>query len=106
MITIMESSNTNILKTILYLLLFPITGIITTIKEFSGKDFGDFMENWGVYLLFLVTWCAAVGVICIIIYQLIVDTAITCCILFIIIVIAFFIVGLPYLIYKIIKWKK
>lgn len=106
MITIMESSNTNILKTILYLLLFPITGIITTIKEFRGKDFGDFMEDWGVYLLFLLTWCTAVGVICVIIYHLIVDTAITCCIIFIVIVIAFFIVGLPYLIYKNIKWKK
>lgn len=111
MITIMESSNTNILKTILYLLLFPVTGIVTTIKdfkrrEFVGKDFGDFMEEWGLYLLLLPFWCAAIGIICTIIYHLIVNTAITCCIIFTVIVIAFFIIGLPYLIYKNIKWEK
>lgn len=102
----MESSNTNILKTILYLLLFPITGIITTIKEFRGKDFEDFMDDWGVYLLFLVTWCAVIGIICAIIYHLIVNTAITCFIIFIIVTITSFVFGVPYLIYKIIKWKK
>ena len=91
---------------LLYLLLFPITGIITLIKEFRGKDFGDFMDEWGIYLLFLLLWCTAIGLIALFIYHLIVNTAITCTIICIVIAIAFVIVGIPYLIYKNVKWKK
>jgi len=59
------------LKTVTKILFFPITGFHFLITECKNDDYQNFYTEWFCYLLNVITWCACVAIIGIIIWGLI-----------------------------------
>ena len=101
----MSDETKNKIKLIFYILFYPICGFFKVLKECKGKDFSDFMEEWGYYILGVTFWICGVFVSGLIVYGLkyqfyqiilpfsLISSAI------------FFTVVLPYIIHKLINRK-
>ena len=93
------------IKLIFYILFYPICRFFEILKECKGKDFMDFMDEWGYYLLGLTFWIFGVSGITLLIHGLkynFVQTIIPICFISAAI---FFIIILPYIIHKLVNRK-
>ena len=87
------------------ILFFPITGLILFIKANKGCDFETFMDEWSVYLLFLVGWILIVGLIGLAIWGIIYNLVETLIVIGVILGILFLFLGIPYIVYRIANLK-
>lgn len=89
----------------LKLLFFPITGFHYLIKECKNDNYECFFSEWFVYVLMVITWCACIAIISIIIWGLIYhfDATILPVSLTVGVIFIFFI--LPIIIHKLINKK-
>lgn len=91
--------------TILFIIFYPFAGLYMTCKDCEGRRFDSFMDDWGYYLLFTFFWILGMGTISLIVYGFMYHFIETIIPVGIIGGIIFFIVGLPYIIYKIANRK-
>ena len=101
----MSDVTKNELKLIFYILFYPICRFFEILKECKGKDFSDFIEEWGYYILGVNFWICGVFVSGLIVYglkyqfhQIIIPFSFCSSVIF-------FTVVLPYIIHKIINRK-
>ena len=93
------------IKLIFYILFYPICGFFEILKECKGKDFLDFMDVWGYYILGLIFWICGVSAIVLIVYGLTYQFVQTIIPIGFITAAIFFIIILPYIIHKLINRK-
>ena len=89
----------------LFIIFYPFAGLYLTCKDCEGRRFDSFMDDWGYYLLFTFFWILGMGLISLIVYGFIYHFIETIIPVGIAGGIIFFIVGLPYIIYKIANRK-
>ena len=101
----MSDVTKNELKLIFYILFYPNCRFLEILKECKGKDFSDFIEEWGYYILGVNFWICGVFVSGLIVYglkyqfhQIIIPFSFCSSVIF-------FTVVLPYIIHKIINRK-
>lgn len=101
----MSDVTKNELKLIFYILFYPICRFFEILKECKGKDFSDFIEEWGYYILGVNFWICGVFVSGLIVYglkyqfhQIIIPFSLCSSVIF-------FTVVLPYIIHKIVNRK-
>ena len=93
------------IKLIFYILFYPICAFFEMLKKCKGKDFLDFMDEWGYYLLGVIFWIFGVSAIVLIVYGLKYNFAETIITVSFISAAIFFIIILPYIIHKLINRK-
>lgn len=93
------------IKLIFYILFYPIYGFFEILKEYKGNDFLDFMDDWGRYLLGMTFWICGVYAIGLMVYGLKYHFIQTIIPISIISAAIFFIIILPYIVYKFINRK-
>ena len=94
-----------ILSIILFLLFYPITGLIDTYEEAKKNDIYEFTDIYGYYLLFCFFWICTIGILGIIVGSLINDFIVTICYLASILLLVFVVVVVPDIIHKIANRK-
>ena len=72
-----------------------------TCKDCQGRIFDCFMDDWGYYILMTVFWILGMSLITLMVYGFIYHTIQTIIPVGIIGGLVFFMIGLPYIIYKI-----
>ncbi len=93
------------IKLIFYILFYPICKFFEILKEYKGNDFLDFMDDWAHYLLGIFFWLCGVFVIGLMVYGLKYHFVQAVIPISIISAAIFFIIILPYTIYKLINRK-
>ena len=93
------------IKLIFYILFYPICRFFEILKECKGKDFLDFMDDWGYYILGVTFWIFGVSGIILLIYGLKYNFVQTIIPIGFISAAIFFIIILPYIIHKLINRK-
>ena len=93
------------IKLIFYILFYPICRFFELLKECKGKDFSDFMDEWGYYLLGLTFWIGGVSGIVLMVYGLKYNFVQTIIPISLISAAIFFIIILPYIIHKLVNRK-
>ena len=101
----MSDETKNKIKLIFYILFYPICRFFELLKECKGKDFSDFMDEWGYYLLGLTFWVGGVCGIVLTVYGLTYQFVQTIIPISFISATVFFIIILPYTIHKLINRK-
>lgn len=66
----MSDETKNKIKLIFYILFYPICGFFKVLKECKGKDFSDFIDEWGYYILGVTFWICGAFVSGLIVYGL------------------------------------
>ena len=93
------------LLTVLCIIFYPFAGLYLLYKDCKGYSFDIFMDEWGYYLLFTFFWFCGMGLIALMIYGFKYHFIETIIPVGLIGGLVFFIVGLPYIIYKIANRK-
>jgi hypothetical protein len=93
------------IKSIFYILFYPICRFFGILKGCKGNDFLDFMDDWGYYLLGVFFWICSIGVAGLIVYGLKYHFIETIIPIGIFSAMLFFMMVLPYIIYKIVNRK-
>lgn len=93
------------IKLIFYILFYPICGFFELLKECKGKDFLDFMDEWGYYILGVTFWIGGACGIILMAYDLTYNFVQTIIPISFISAAIFFIIILPYIIHKLVNRK-
>lgn len=93
------------IKLIFYILFYPICRFFEILKACKGKDFLDFMDDWGYYILGVTFWIFGVSAIVLMVYGLTYQFVQTIIPIGFISAAIFFIIILPYIIHKLVNRK-